>query len=211
MNVHNRNCIWHPQPGRFGDSFHPEFPLWTEAHQVIVFLLQGSQEVRAWDSTQVLTRCKEVIAEHFFFFQKGTFPFLMEFTQKTDSQFYAGSPTLQSMCCHFILPKFSFPLILKIWVVDIHPERSHHPCWKNMEIFKIKIRDHQIFFLLCSILFQNRRDRQSSDFWMQLGGGNKIGKSQKEHDYLFIMCDKEQMLTKRGEQKLIIRAETFGI
>ena len=63
MNVHNRNCIWHPHPGRFGDSFHPEFPLWTEAHQVIVFLLQGSQEVRAWDSTQVLTRCKEVIAE----------------------------------------------------------------------------------------------------------------------------------------------------
>ena len=46
---------------------------------------------------------------------------------------------------------------------------------------------------------------------MQLGGGNKVGKSQKEHDYLFIMFDKEQMLTKRGEQKLIIRAETFGI
>lgn len=61
-----------------------------------------------------------------FFFQKGTFSFLMEFIQKidADSQFYTVSPTLQSICSHFLSPKCSFPLILKTWVVDTHSERS---------------------------------------------------------------------------------------
>ena len=52
---------------------------------------------------------KRLYLDFFFFFpQKGTFSFLVEFIPKTDSQFYAGSPTLQSICSHFFSPNSHF-------------------------------------------------------------------------------------------------------
>ena len=80
------------------------------------------------------------------------------------------------------------------------PNPSQHQVFSNESALHMKwskcwsFEDHPIFFLLSSILFQNRRDREFSDFWMQFGGRNKMGKSQKEHDYLFIMFDKELLL-----------------
>lgn len=167
--------IWHPDPNGLCNYLYPK-NFHCELNHTGSSLLSLSPRniggVGTWNSSQVPTQSRDTLPG-LLLSRRATFFFHIKSIQKidSDSQFYSCGLILQSLCNHFLSPRFLFPLTLmlqkiymkkqlympsgmrfpQIWAVDMHSERSHFPFWKKkiLKLFlSIKIRNHQIVFLL---------------------------------------------------------------